>query len=294
MAGWRSFLIVAGLLSSVACAGTVKWTASGSVALALGFQQVVGSGDPVEIEFSYNDQAGGHIFRQLFRPSDDSLFWQQEEYFDGVEIDFKVTIEGNTWQGTLNSGSGNDAPRTIEIQDTRVGPETKDFFKLAVGADDGGVFPLFPGGAAGDLAKMSVEFSDESTAEEGPDYINTTRLDCVAQSASRITAARGAISNGPGQNIIFTIDPTTISTELVDVGVVPLKKVAFDPEFEEVILTWESIPDRFYTIEYLADDLCWRAFDFIQADAAETEVRVFPIGPVLPKTQLYRVLLDDD
>ena len=257
--------------SSCGSAAEVKWTATGRVQFVRGTDllQVAAIDDPVSIELSYDNASDGRVFRQFFDLSD-QLFWQQEEYYDAIDIDLKIRIGGNTWRGTLVSGS-EGPPYSIEIQDVRVTGDTVDFFKVTVAGEDGGEFPSFPGGTVGANPSLRVEFRNESTDDgDPPDYLHSTDLKCVSQSFTRITEARGSISSGTGQLINFALDPSTVRTQLVEVQAIELKKVAYDHEFEEVSLTWTSTPGKFYIIQYLANDLCWREKSSTLADSTET------------------------
>lgn len=286
----RLLLLALGLCPQLVGAAEVKWTARGSVSFVLGadLTPLASIADPVQIEFSYDNTATGEIFTQLFSPRTDQLFWEQAEYSQDVDIDIKITIRGNTWHGTLTSGT--DAPfRTIEIQDVRVGGGTKDFFKLNVAANDGASFPSFPGVAEGDRRILNVEFSDAAPElEDLPDYINSTALKCVSQSVSRVTAAKGSVSTGMGQLINFTIDPTSISTELVGVSSIRITSVKFVDD--ALNITFDSEPGKFYVIEALDEFSCWQEVSSEFAIGSETTARLFPF---LPK-EIYRIVLEDE
>ncbi|NRB26294.1 MAG: hypothetical protein HRU37_01270 [Roseibacillus sp.] len=272
-------------------AAEVKWTATGRVQFVHGADllQVAAIDDPVSIELSYDNASEGHVFRQFFDLSD-QLFWQQEEYYDAIDIDLRIRIGGNTWRGTLVSGS-EGPPYSIEIQDVKVAGDTVDFFKVTVAGEDGGDFPSFPGGVTlGANPSLRVEFRDESTdGGDPPDYLDSTDLKCVSQSFTRITEARGSISSGTGQLINFTMDPATIRTQLAEVRAIELKKVTYDHEFEEVSLTWASTPGKFYVIQYLANDLCWREKSSTLADSTETTWAVLSFGD----KGIYRVVEEE-
>lgn len=273
--------------SSCGSAAEVKWTATGRVQFVRGTDllQVAAIDDPVSIELSYDNASDGRVFRQFFDLSD-QLFWQQEEYYDAIDIDLRIRIGGNTWRGTLLSGS-EGPPYSIEIQDVRVTGDTVDFFKVTVAGEDGGEFPSFPGGTVGANPSLRVEFRNESTDDgDPPDYLHSTDLKCVSQSFTRITEARGSISSGTGQLINFALDPSTVRTQLVEVQAIELKKVAYDHEFEEVSLTWTSTPGKFYIIQYLANDLCWREKSSTLADSTETTWAVLSFGD----KGIYRVV----
>ena len=273
--------------SSCGSAAEVKWTATGRVQFVRGTDllQVAAIEDPVSIELSYDNASEGRVFRQFFDLSD-QLFWQQEEYYDAIDIDLRIRIGGNTWRGTLVSGS-EGPPYSIEIQDVRVTGDTVDFFKVTVAGEDGGEFPSFPGGTVGANPSLRVEFRNESTDDgDPPDYLHSTDLKCVSQSFTRITEARGSISSGTGQLINFALDPSTVRTQLVEVQAIELKKVAYDHEFEEVSLTWTSTPGKFYIIQYLANDLCWREKSSTLADSTETTWAVLSFGD----KGIYRVV----
>ncbi len=273
--------------SSCGSAAEVKWTATGRVQFVRGTDllQVAAIDDPVSIELSYDNASDGRVFSQFFDLSD-QLFWQQEEYYDAIDIDLRIRIGGNTWRGTLVSGS-EGPPYSIEIQDVRVTGDTVDFFKVTVAGEDGGEFPSFPGGTVGANPSLRVEFRNESTDDgDPPDYLHSTDLKCVSQSFTRITEARGSISSGTGQLINFALDPSTVRTQLVEVQAIELKKVAYDHEFEEVSLTWTSTPGKFYIIQYLANDLCWREKSSTLADSTETTWAVLSFGD----KGIYRVV----
>ena len=284
-----SYVLVLG--APCGSAAEVKWIGSGSVKFVRGAEllQVAAVDDSVSIELSYDNASQGHVFRQIFDLSD-QLFWQQEEYYDAVDIDLRITIGGNTWRGTLASGS-EGPPYSIEVQDVRLAGDTVDFFKVTVAGEDGGNFPSFPGGAIlGVNPSLQVEFRDASIeGGEAPSYLDSTDLECVSQSFTRISEARGSISSGSGQLINFTIDPSTIRTELIGVQSIDLKKVAYDHEFEEVLLTWASTPGKFYVIQYLASDLCWREKSSAFASSVETTWPVLPFGD----KELYRVVEEE-
>ena len=281
--------------SATGYAAEVRWTASGTVnfVVGAGLAQLAAVDEPVSLELSYNNASEGTIVRQLFSPATDQLFWQEEEYYDGVDIDMKISIGGHTWRGTIGSGS-EGLPRTIEIRDVRVGGDTVDFFKVNVTGEDGGTFPSFPGGAApGANASMRLNFRQEAPeVGPGPDYLDSTDLKCVSQSVSRITEASGSIAlgGGPPQLINFSIDPATIETELVGVETIELKEVSYDPEFEEILLTWTSVPGTFYVIQVFGDDLCWREKASTFAEGTETTWPVFPFR----ESEIYRVIVEDE
>ena len=272
----------------------VRWTATGAVSFVLGAElgEVAAINDEVRVELSYDNAGTGEIFSQLFSPTTDQLFWQEEEYYDGVNIDLKVTIGEHTWHGTIGSGS-EGLPRTIEIRDVKVGGDTVDFFKVNVTGEDGGLFPSFPDGALlGEDPSMRLDFRQSAIeVGPGPDYLDSTDLACVSQSVSRITQAAGSIATGGNlpQFIRFTIDPATIETELPAVESIDLKRVSYDPEFAEVLLTWTSVPGTFYVIQVLGDDLCWREKASTFADETETTWPVFPFRA----SEIYRVIVED-
>ncbi len=280
--------------SSAGRAAEVRWTATGTVSFVLGADlgQIAAITDEVSLELSYDNGSPGTIFSQLFSPTTDQLFWQEEEYYDGVNVEMKITIGAHTWHGMVDSGSAGP-PRTMEIRDVKVGGDTVDFFKVNVTGEDGGTFPSFPGGAPlGVNPSMRLDFRQEALEPgPGPDYLDTTDLKCVSQSVSRITQATGSISSGggPPQIINFIIDPATIETELVGVERIELKQVSYDPEFEEILLTWTSVPGTFYVIQVLGDDLCWREKASTFADGTETTWPVFPFR----ESEVYRVIVED-
>ena len=282
-------VLVAG--SSCGQCAEVQWTATGSVTLVRGedFLQAAMVGAPVSIELSYDNASEGDIFRQIFDFSD-QLFWQQEEYYNQINLNLSIRIGNESWQGTLGSGASG-SPYSIEIQDVKLAGGTADFFRATVAKEDGGSFPVFPGGdIPGANPSMRVEFRDESTEDgEAPDYLDSTDLACVSQSVSRITEALGFISNGMGQVIRFTVDPATIRARLSVPEQIELRKVVYDREFDEVLLTWASIPGRFYIIQYLAEDLCWREKSSTLAVSSETTWAVLP----LRETELYRVIEEE-
>mgnify|MGYP004230182813 CR=1 FL=1 len=291
---YRFIKIVLGVLLTGSFCGKcaeVQWTARGSVTLVRGedFLQIATTGAPVSIELSYDNASEGEIFRQIFDFSD-QLFWQQEEYYNQINLNLSITIGNNTWQGILGSGSSG-SPYSLEIQDVKLAGDTADFFRVTVAKEDGGSFPVFPGGdIPGVNPSMRVEFRDESTGGgEAPDYLDSTDLACVSQSVTRITEALGFVSNGLGQVIRFTVDPTTIRARLSALEEIELRKVVYDPEFDEVLLTWASIPGKFYIIQYLAEDLCWREKSSTLAVSSETTWSVLP----LRETELYRVIEEE-
>ena len=290
---FRHVVLVSHVLALGATCGSgaeVNWVGSGGVEFVRGaeFLQVAAVDDAVSFELSYNNASVGHVFRQFFDFSD-QLFWQQEEYYDAIDIDLRITIGGNTWHGRLASGS-EGPPYSIEVQDVRLGGDTADFFKVTVAGEDGGNFPSFPGEAIlGENPSLRLEFRDDSSDGDPPCYLDSTDLECVAQSFTRISEAGGSISNGSGQLVNFSIDPATIRTRLVQVQAIDLKKVTYDHEFEEVLLTWSSTPGKFYVIQYLANDLCWRDKSSTFAVSAETTWAVLPFGD----KELYRVVEEE-
>ena len=70
---------------------------------------------------------------------------------------------------------------------------------------------------------------------------------------------------------------------------VELREVTYDAEFDEVVLRWGSVPGKFYVIQYLAEDLCWREKSSTQAQSAETTWAVLPSG----ETELYRIVEEE-
>ncbi|MEO1835938.1 MAG: hypothetical protein ABGZ49_10655 [Akkermansiaceae bacterium] len=285
---WIPPLLTTILSFQFAVGGEIRWTASGTVDLVFGpgLLALASVSDPVAIEFAYNDAA----LREDFAISEFPEAWSHLEYREDVNIDFEVTIGASTWEGTLVIGS-EGAPRTIEVQNFNVGPETVDFFKLAVSAADGASFASFPGVAVGAAKVLSVEFSDGSDTAAGPDFLGSNSLVCVAQSVSRITKAKGAISDGVGEFISYVIDPSSIATEIVGIQTVALKEISFLND--EVFLTWVSIPGKSYVIEYLDEFLCWRFLSATFAVVPETTLSVFPAGVEIPKSQLYRVVEEE-
>tara|TARA_B100001057_G_scaffold499437_1_gene610087 strand:+ start:1849 stop:2727 length:879 start_codon:yes stop_codon:yes gene_type:complete len=272
-------------------AAEVEWNATGAVNVVRGedFLSMAASGDPVTVELRYNNGSEGEIFRQIF-DLNDQLFWQQEEYYQSVNLDIVITIGLHTWRGTLESGSPGP-PYTIEVQDVKVAGDAVDRFRLTVSEDDGGSFPLFPGElVATDNPRIQIEFSDSSVGSDAvPSYLDSTDLTCVSQSFTRITAARGFISSGSGDIINFTVDPESIRTRMPNLELVELREVTYDAEFDEVVLRWGSVPGKFYVIQYLAEDLCWREKSSTQAQSAETTWAVLPSG----ETELYRIVEEE-
>ena len=272
-------------------AAEVEWNATGAVNVVRGedFLSMAASGDPVTVELRYNNGSEGEVFRQIF-DLNDQLFWQQEEYYQSVNLDIVITIGLHTWRGTLESGSPGP-PYTIEVQDVKVAGDTVDRFRLTVAEDDGGSFPLFPGElVATDNPRIQIEFSDSSVGSDAvPSYLDSTDLTCVSQSFTRITAARGFISSGSGDIINFTVDPESIRTRMPNLELVELREVTYDAEFDEVVLRWGSVPGKFYVIQYLAEDLCWREKSSTQAQSAETTWAVLPSG----ETELYRIVEEE-
>ena len=173
----------------------------------------------------------------------------------------------------------------------KVAGDAVDRFRLTVAEDDGGSFPLFPGElVATDNPRIQIEFSDSSVGSDAvPSYLDSTDLTCVSQSFTRITAARGFISSGSGDIINFTVDPESIRTRMPNLELVELREVTYDAEFDEVVLRWGSVPGRFYVIQYLAEDLCWREKSSTQAQSAETTWAVLPSG----ETELYRIVEEE-
>lgn len=288
MPRWITPLLTIILSSQFAVGGEIRWTASGTVdhVIGPGLSVLASVSDPVAIEFVYNDAA----VREDFAISEFPEAWSHLEYREDVNIDFKVTIGPNTWHGTLATGS-EGGPRTIEVQDFNVGPETTDFFKLALSEADGASFASFPGVAVGAAKVLRVEFSDGSDTVAGPDYLGSNSLVCVSQSVSRITKAKGVISDGVGESISYVIEPSSIATKIVGVQAVDLKEISFLNE--EVFLTWVSIPGKSYVIEYLDEFLCWRFLSATFAIDPETTLSVFPAGVEIPKSQLYRVVEEE-
>ena len=284
-------LSIVGLGNLLGSAAEVEWNATGAVNVVRGedFLSMVASGDPVTVELSYENGGGGEIFRQIF-DLNDQLFWQQEEYYQSINLEIVITIGPHTWRGTLESGSSGP-PYSIEVQDVKVAGDTVDRFRLTVAEDDGGSFPSFPGQLVPeDNPRIQIEFMDSPVGIDAvPSYLDSTELACVSQSFTRITAARGSISSGSGDIINFIVDPESIRTRMPDLKFVELREVSYDPEFDEILLRWGSVPGRFYVIQYLAEDLCWREKSSTQAQGVETTWAVLPSG----ETELYRIIEEE-
>ncbi len=281
-------IIVLGLFAPLGVAGQIKWTAAGTVGSVAGaeFSALASVSDPVQIEFSYNDGAareGGSGF-----PG----FWSIGEYRVDVNIDLNLTIGGNTWHGTLDTGMGGGIG-AIKVTDFQIGgvpgSPTSDNFLLKVAAGDGGGFPSFPGVPVGALQALELCFSDSSSSAPAPDYLGSDDLTCVAQSASKITEASGEISAGAGKRIQFSIDPATIETEVIGVQRLELRAISYDQG--EVTMTWGTVADKLYIVQYLDTSLCWRELFTVVASGSETTETFFPSGFI--PTELYRVVQFD-
>ena len=105
-------------------------------------------------------------------------------------------------------------------------------------------------------------------------------------SIRRRRPGRGA---GTGVGTLRGFVGSSSGTLLVEVEAIDLKKVTYDHEFEEVLLTWASTPGKFYVIQYLANDLCWREKSSTFAVSAETTWPVLPFGD----KELYRVVEEE-
>ena len=85
------------------------------------------------------------------------------------------------------------------------------------------------------------------------------------------------------------MDPATIRTQPAEAQTIELKKVTYDHEFEEVSLTWTSTPGKFYVIQYLANDLCWREKSSTMAFSTETTWAVLSFSD----KGIYRVVEEE-
>ena len=70
---------------------------------------------------------------------------------------------------------------------------------------------------------------------------------------------------------------------------VELREVSYDPGFDEIVLKWGSVPGKFYVIQYLAEDLCWREKSSTQAQSDETTWTVLPFG----EREIYRIIEEE-
>lgn len=278
-----TLLVAAFAAVSTARATEVVWTAQGTVDFSFGsVSEVAPMGEPVEIEFSYDDAA------ERVPVSGLTNVFDRVEYRTDVDLEIVVRVGENTWRGTVASAPAGGS-RTLELLDFHIGcpDDCQDAFMVLLTSAEAGEFSSFPG-LAGENKAMNLNFRSEGPEGGAAFFLTSDQLSCVAAGVTAITKASGSITDGRGA-FNFAIDPKSIRTKLVEDRSLSITSISY--ENEEVTLTWPTKPGCFYAIQYLDEGGCWQELFGILATSEEASESFFPRGFDIPKTQLYRIAL---
>lgn len=253
---------------------TITWQGEGMVTSVMGFSDLgIEPGTASTFVFSYEDTA-------VETEIENFGFYARVDYWDGIQLDARVTVSGHTWQGSIGSGEDKNSPTTLEIEDYRpdLGPDTADVWRVTIPRSEGAEFPRFPGGE-GDL--MSFTFRDD---EVPLDFIGSVKLFFPLLNLEGITGASGQVRSAAGDLLRFTIDPETIRVS----SEVSLTSVDFVDGM--VTLSWEADFDDRYTI-YWSDSLedeTWVELTTVIGDDFVESVSFEPVGG--SRAQFYRIV----
>ena len=261
----------------------VYWNATGKVS------EVVGAGfaglgvavdDEVELEFSYDDGAGGTGVEGF--PN----FHEGIDYRENIDLEVDVVIGGQAWSGSIASSTGG-LPRTFEVTDV-INSLLGGIEKVAPNASSkhGAAFSSFPGASGSGVNELSAKFVDAVSPFH---FLFTTDIPTGAfVTLCEITSASGQIKAGAEQ-INYVIDLSSIR---VGDGTPPVASEPFTVEIArvglEIELSWEATSEKCYRIQRSSDLKVWTEIAAIYAFSSFQSYLFAPIGD--PSAEYYRIV----
>lgn len=238
------FLALILCLASGVKAETVLWKANGSLTTGTGLfqRQDLSPDDPVVIRMTYRDDAIQEVTSGLsFGGRIDSDYWQN--------IDLKITISvgSYTWEGavvTANRGS----PFTFFTRD-KVETATPESVEVKISTTDQGSFSSFPFRLGQSSASFFLNFLGANSALLG------SGISADQIHPEHLSTANGRISTGLGNDLSFTIDPTSLEVLFEADEVTPpiAPPASIFTTSETVILSWQSDSRFRYRVESTPD-----------------------------------------
>ena len=249
------------------CAETVTWKVSGTVNSASGGFSTSGisAGQDVEVEFSYDSEAGYHVTAT-------NVFAEDRDYFDEINLNVSVKINGQTWSGTLGSGINNSLPRTFFTTDAAGVPITEKVY-CTLEEEDGASMTSFPQSLGGGKDKIHNLFNGVS---QDPEFVNGG-IGVNQINASKAGSATGVIhtvdTSGVEQNIFYTLDVSTL-TIMGEQPPPATPEVSISLTGDLVTLTWQSEVDVIYCVDASETLMNFAPVEFVSGDGTVLSVTV--------------------
>ena len=270
------FLALILSLTTAAQAEIVLWTTTGALTSGTGvFERAdLPPGDPVTIRVTYDDQATQQI-------RGEALGQIQSDYRTDINLRITITSGENTWEGFVESGDST-GPTTFF---TVIAPfQTSERADFTIDSIDNGSFPSFPFRLGQSAASIFLDFNGANNAFLGSG-ISATDIH-----PEELSSATGTISNGVGNRLSFTIDPTSLEVILeadeIVPPIAPVLSLATTPT--TALLSWQSDFRFRYQVESTAD-LSAPVWDIVETRFG-TDAIITRIYPRPSRTLFYRVV----
>ena len=242
-----------GLLSLSARAETVLWKATGTITEGTGvfFRNDLPPDAPLTIRVTYDDQAIPQNRVNLVFPG---RF--EDDYRTGIDLRVIVTAGSYLWEGFVNSAAAT-GPTTFHT--FTYSYPSAEAIKLTIDSSDGGTFPSFPFRLGDGFASLKFDLggSDNTFLDSG--------IAPLAINLSALSTGTGIISTGVGNDLDFSIDPTSVEILFEADEVIPPTApiVSASHTSESISLTWQSDFRYRYRVE-TTDDLSSQAWTEIE------------------------------
>ena len=222
-------------------AETVLWKSSGNLTTGTGvfFREDLSPNDPVAIRITYDDQA----IQQLRA---EALGQVESDYRTNIDLEATITIGSYTWKGIVESAT--TATPTTFITITKLFPGA-EIVTLTISSVDNGTFSDFPFRLGESTSAITLDFrgANNSFLDSGisADDIHPEEL----------SSATGKITTGVGNDLSFTIDPTSLEVLFeADETIPPVAPVlSASSTTDNFILKWQSDFRFQYRVEATSD-----------------------------------------
>jgi len=230
-------------LSLAAPGEIVVWKASGSLDEGNGvlLREDLPAGTPLTIRVTYDDAAIPQNRVNLPFPG---RF--EDDFRTNIKLGIILTVGNFEWQGFVESASP-DAPTTFHTFTFKYpGAEVID---LTIDTSDNGTFPKFPFRIAEEPARFELSLRGTNNTFLGSG-ISPSGIELSA-----LSTANGLISNGDGNELSFTLEPSSFEIFLEKDEVLPpvAPMVSSSVSEDSISLSWLSDIRFRYRIEGTSD-----------------------------------------
>lgn len=257
-------------------AETVLWKATGNLTTGTGvfLRQDLSPDDPVTIRITYDDQAIPQLRGSALGQLD-------SDYRTSINLRVILTSGSYTWEGFVESAATTIPTTFLTITNTF---QSLERVQLDISSADNGTFPNFPFRLGESDSSLFLNFRANSR-----DFLGSG-ISAGDIHPAELSSATGKISTGVGNNLTFTIEPTSLEVLFeADETITPIAPVlTTSTNSENFILTWQSDFRFRYRVESTSD-LSSDTWDEVETRFG-TDAIITRIYPLTSSALFYRVV----